>query len=980
MKMLSIWAIRLAVLKIVPVFLRWLSNARDALDAGYEAIRLPAIVNGEQRLDEEIFAVMAENIQQRVTAAGRIMDQMLDALEGREDVLPDKWIGELEDIEEGVGNWEMDAERVVLEGRLREVSKAEEFRAEREKMQLVIEGERVAEAAREDETQIEDVLEKVGEIERGLMEALEAQEDVQEGIEFEVDEPEPEPDNEPVGLGLDKSLLKRLREVQASEIEADRGRRWRRAGSIDGGIPEPPRSPIKSPDAAMGRRRSIAERQEGSERVSFFDNNFGWGQPSSSPTKSRLSPRKGSLSPQKESYYSHSPTVVVEGFEIPRGKPVSFEASPFQSVSPFDPPSPEIGLKEHSPEAVKTPASEEEGEPLMTPPLGVGELPPPAEAAIVKLPGTPESVGPIIDTAALIAEDILEPGIITEQPKLSEEERLVTPTPAPVESEEILESKLLSEEKENERPGPVTPTPVESEEILDARITEEQPTAVTETSALIAEEPELSEEERPVTPIPVEEPIPVTIAEEPQLELELELESASAAAAIPVTTEKLQAVPQSAAPQLVSVAEVDEEGEPCPATTANPVAAALADDPVIPPNVTPTISESSLAPLIESESESSTVVVHDAVAELQDAPPRVDAQGCGIATVEGTGQRGPVGIVDAQSEEVEKAVHVVGDGVVVGEMRGCVGEKVEEAAGARENVPTIPGAEPETELEAAESNTDITTETDEAEVASDTAPEQDVVEDTAADVGAPEEVVHAPTAEAQQPVASDVVAEKHEVSIITGNNSPEPVEIGAEAGVSPAVEEVQPTVASEDVVEKHEVATVTENIPVEVDTELEAAEPSEASDTVDARETDETKVAGGNDDSVAVVEEIAADVAAPEEVVAPQDVVEKPEVAAITRNDDAIAETDANISSVTEVSRASTPAVAQETAAVEAVQSAPLPEEAIVDVEVEAVAEAREIATSTNEETLNVSPALEIQTPAEAELVPSSPEQVSVAS
>jgi len=318
MKMLSIWAIRLAVLKIVPVFLRWLDNAKNALDAGYEVIRLPAIVNGTQKLDEEIFAVMAENIQQRVTAAGRIMDSMLDALEGREDVLPDKWIGMLEDIEEGVSNWEMDAERVVLEGRLREVSRAEEFRTEMEKMELVRESERVAEEAREDEDAVEDVLEKVGEIERGLMEALEAQEDVQEGIEIEgqmdaaADEPE---EQEPVGLGLDKSLLKRLREVQATEIEADRGRRWSRRSrgdSIGDGFPFTsgrggfsPTSPIASPGLDMERRRSEAENAAEKEQRSFFSATFG--ERLRSPTT------------------SENPTIVVQGFDVPlspRGSPL----------------------------------------------------------------------------------------------------------------------------------------------------------------------------------------------------------------------------------------------------------------------------------------------------------------------------------------------------------------------------------------------------------------------------------------------------------------------------------------------------------------------------------------------------------------------------------------------------------------------------------------------------------------------------------
>ena len=62
---------------------------------------------------------MQETITQKAATTGMLMDTMLDALEGREDVLPEKWIAELEDLEEGLGRSEMDGERVVLEGRLR---------------------------------------------------------------------------------------------------------------------------------------------------------------------------------------------------------------------------------------------------------------------------------------------------------------------------------------------------------------------------------------------------------------------------------------------------------------------------------------------------------------------------------------------------------------------------------------------------------------------------------------------------------------------------------------------------------------------------------------------------------------------------------------------------------------------------------------------------------------------------------------------
>ena len=145
-KLLSVWAARIAVLRIVPVFLRSLQIAKDALEAGYTAIAHPSINLESSSLDkdwrgleEESYKIMQEIITQRVATAGMLMDTMLDALEGREDVLPEKWIAELEDLEEGVGRWEMDGERVVLEGRLRveemklRQSQIEEEAREREK-------------------------------------------------------------------------------------------------------------------------------------------------------------------------------------------------------------------------------------------------------------------------------------------------------------------------------------------------------------------------------------------------------------------------------------------------------------------------------------------------------------------------------------------------------------------------------------------------------------------------------------------------------------------------------------------------------------------------------------------------------------------------------------------------------------------------------------------------------------------------------
>lgn len=431
MKLLSAWAIRLAVLKIVPVFIRWLDNAKQALEAGYIAIRHPAILNGTQKLDEEIFIVMQESIQQRVAVAGRIMDSMLDALEGREDVLPDKWIGELEDIEEGVGTWEMDAERVVLEGRLGAVTRAEELRVEREKMQLVKEAERSAEEAREDADAIDGVLEKVGEVERELQEALDTQEEVEGRINIKGHCGE---DKQPktVGLGLDVSLLERLGNVQESEIEACRDNRW--SGDCANSLPKDGKviTRLTTPDPEMKRCRSDAERIEQKDQQSFLDSIMS-GRPKleelqiehkDSPQVFSL-PEKafvvGCEAPQADNCLHGVNELKFDGPETILQQESSLAFTPALAVS-------NVGVDDKDADIIPVPnfvesasvkfsssgceeraQEDSEEEALMTPPLSVGETEIDQKATIINLPSTPDSTQiraiPASDAGSNIEDD-----------------------------------------------------------------------------------------------------------------------------------------------------------------------------------------------------------------------------------------------------------------------------------------------------------------------------------------------------------------------------------------------------------------------------------------------------------------------------------------------------------------------------------------------------------------------------------------------
>ncbi|KAL7270029.1 hypothetical protein RUND412_007274 [Rhizina undulata] len=253
-KLLSIWAVRIAVLKIVPVFLRWLDNAKNTLKAGYDALAHPSLTPSPREktfaetestdtewrgLEEETYNLMLEMISQKVATAGKLMDTMLDALEGREDVLPDRWITELEEVEEGVGAWAMDAERVVLEGKLRReniLQSSRRAQVERQKRELVQEQERsIIEAALE-EKRAAGVMENLEETDRQLREALEIHEVVADGIELPEDDGNGWEEYEEMERGMIfemDGLMEKLRDVEDRDEDERRGRKARRDGSVD---------------------------------------------------------------------------------------------------------------------------------------------------------------------------------------------------------------------------------------------------------------------------------------------------------------------------------------------------------------------------------------------------------------------------------------------------------------------------------------------------------------------------------------------------------------------------------------------------------------------------------------------------------------------------------------------------------------------------------------------------------------------------
>lgn len=114
--LLSTWDVRLLVLRQIPGLLRSLRVTRAVLEDAFSALksRVPPAENDTLYSRTNFYAKQAE-LSAAVAAAGGRMDNVLDALEGREDSLPENWIDDLEAIESEFSSWVVEAEKRAAE-------------------------------------------------------------------------------------------------------------------------------------------------------------------------------------------------------------------------------------------------------------------------------------------------------------------------------------------------------------------------------------------------------------------------------------------------------------------------------------------------------------------------------------------------------------------------------------------------------------------------------------------------------------------------------------------------------------------------------------------------------------------------------------------------------------------------------------------------------------------------------------------------
>ena len=118
--LLSTWSTRLAVLRQVPGFLDCLEKAQTALEAAWEVVRPLKMepLGNATGVNRDTFSTIRDVLEKRVSELGRRLDYMLDALEGREDTLPDHWIDTMEDLETDLGTWIVETENQILDNEI----------------------------------------------------------------------------------------------------------------------------------------------------------------------------------------------------------------------------------------------------------------------------------------------------------------------------------------------------------------------------------------------------------------------------------------------------------------------------------------------------------------------------------------------------------------------------------------------------------------------------------------------------------------------------------------------------------------------------------------------------------------------------------------------------------------------------------------------------------------------------------------------
>ncbi|GAD91558.1 GAS2 domain protein [Paecilomyces variotii No. 5] len=122
--LLTTWDVRLIVLRQIPGLLSQLEKTRVTMDSSMAALKVAHSPNeAGSFFSRDAFHAKRAELEALVVSAGRRMDNILDALEGREDSLPEAWIDDLEAMETEFATWTVEAEKRAVMNELMHLNK-----------------------------------------------------------------------------------------------------------------------------------------------------------------------------------------------------------------------------------------------------------------------------------------------------------------------------------------------------------------------------------------------------------------------------------------------------------------------------------------------------------------------------------------------------------------------------------------------------------------------------------------------------------------------------------------------------------------------------------------------------------------------------------------------------------------------------------------------------------------------------------------
>ncbi|KFY32798.1 hypothetical protein V495_08719 [Pseudogymnoascus sp. VKM F-4514 (FW-929)] len=115
-QLLDVWSIRIDILRDIPPTLESLRDADAMLQSAWTSLKATNSSGEEMMLTRSDYETMQTALGETIAETGKMIDSMLDRLDGHADTVPGPWLDKMDAVETDYGNWSIAAERKVQEG------------------------------------------------------------------------------------------------------------------------------------------------------------------------------------------------------------------------------------------------------------------------------------------------------------------------------------------------------------------------------------------------------------------------------------------------------------------------------------------------------------------------------------------------------------------------------------------------------------------------------------------------------------------------------------------------------------------------------------------------------------------------------------------------------------------------------------------------------------------------------------------------